>query len=110
MYLSEKHSQSTRYIQQLESDLDIAREQNRQLREELHIHQTQVFKLEADGVGQSVRIHSCNYHHILPMLPISLYMCPYQNIIYCTQYEDFGIFSLSFGDYPRMCRKTLVGQ
>ncbi|XP_046334472.2 trichohyalin-like isoform X2 [Haliotis rufescens] len=69
----EKHSQNVRYIQQLEADLDVAREQNRQLREELHTHQTRVFKLEANGVGQSAKYESTITRREMELKEVKLY-------------------------------------
>ncbi|XP_046579547.1 myosin-11-like isoform X4 [Haliotis rubra] len=70
---TEKHSQNVRYIQQLEADLDVAREQNRQLREELHTHQTRVFKLEANGVGQSAKYESTITRREMELKEVKLY-------------------------------------
>ena len=51
---SEPHHQSQRYVEQLEADLSTANKHIRCLREELQQHQTSVFKLEAENVGQTV--------------------------------------------------------
>ena len=51
---SDSHHQSARYVEQLEADLNSANKHIRSLRDELQQTQSSVFKLEADGLGQTV--------------------------------------------------------
>lgn len=52
--ISDSYHQRARYVEQLELDLAAANKHIRSLREELQQHQSSVFKLQADTLGQSV--------------------------------------------------------
>ena len=57
--LSDKNYQNHQHLNQMEQDMEEATKQVRQLRDDLQKKQTYIMKMEADAIGNAVRI--CAY-------------------------------------------------
>lgn len=58
---SDKNYQNHRHLNQMEQDMEEATHQVRQLRDDLQKKQTYIMKLEADAIGNAVRVTQIIY-------------------------------------------------